>query len=72
MLPWAMADCAFRRQRKVVYQYQRPSVVNSLLRAESDITIRALAYSLSVDIVNTFLYHLLELLSEWYFHDVTS
>ncbi len=36
-LIWAMADCAFSRQRKAVYQYQRPSVVNSLLHAESDI-----------------------------------
>jgi hypothetical protein len=35
LLPWAMADCAFSKQRKVVYQ--RPSVVNNLLRAESDI-----------------------------------
>jgi hypothetical protein len=54
-LPWAIADCAFSRQRKIVYKYQRPSVVNSLLPAESDITTCSLAYSLSGDIVNTFL-----------------
>ena len=54
-LPWAMADCAFGRQRKIVYQYLRPSVVNNLLRPESDITSRVLAYSLSADIVNTLL-----------------
>src|SRR6267378_7276030 len=58
LLPWAMADCACSRQRKAVYQYQRPSVVNKLRRAESDMTARALAYSLSVDIVNIFLCHL--------------
>ena len=39
---WAMADCAFRRQRKAVYQYQRPSVVYNLLRAESDIKLLSL------------------------------
>jgi hypothetical protein len=54
LLPWAMADCAFRRQRKAAYQYQRPSVANTLRRAESDMTARALAYALSVDIVNIF------------------
>ena len=55
VIPWAIADCAFSRQRKIVYKYQRPSVVNSLLPAESDITTCSLAYSLSGDIVNTFL-----------------
>jgi len=41
-LPWAMADYAFSRQRKIVYKYQRPSVMNSLLRAESDIKLSLL------------------------------
>jgi len=63
ILSWAMADCAFSGQRHIVYQYQRPSIVNSLLCAESDITARSLAYSLSADIVNIFLCFLLQLLS---------
>jgi len=68
-----MAECAFSRQRSSSEtSIKRPSIVNSLLHAESDITAHALAYSLSVDIVNIFLCHLLELLSEWNFQDVTS
>ena len=63
-LLWEMADCAFCRQRKSAYQYQRPSIVNSLLRAESDMTAQGLAYFLSVDIVKIFLCHLLECVSD--------
>ena len=49
-----MADYAFRRQPQVVHKYQRPRIVNSLLRAESDMTSQARVYSLSVDIVKRF------------------
>src|SRR4029434_277150 len=37
-----------------VYKYQRPSIVNSLLRAESDMRPRLLAYSLSANVVKGF------------------
>ena len=57
-LLWAMADCTFSREHQVVYQYQRPSVVNSLLHAKSDMTAQALAYSLSGNSVKIFLCHL--------------
>ena len=54
-----MADCAFSRQHQVMYKYQRPRIVNSLLRAESDMTAQAQAYSLSVDVVKRFFCYLL-------------
>ena len=41
------------RMNKPAFQY--PSIINSLLRAESDITARVLSYALSADIVNTFI-----------------
>jgi len=37
---------------KCVDKYQRLSIGNSLLRAESDMTVRVLSYALSADIVN--------------------
>jgi hypothetical protein len=43
---------------QVVNKYQRPSVIDILLRAKSDITAQALAYSLPVNIVKIFLCHL--------------
>ena len=42
----------------IICKYRRPSVVYSLLHAESDITAQALAYSLSGNIVKVFLCHL--------------
>ena len=46
---------------KFDYKYQRPSVVNSLLRAESDITAQTLAYSRFADIVKLLLCYLSEI-----------
>jgi hypothetical protein len=47
---------------QVVYKYQRPSVVYSLLCAESDIRPSSLAYSLSADVVKFFFIFLCYLL----------
>src|SRR2546428_10870188 len=49
-----MADCASSRQRKAVYQYQRPSVMNSLLCAELDMRPSLSSYFLSVGAVKFF------------------
>jgi len=68
-LPRAMADCASSRQHKAVYQYQRPSVMNSLLCAESDKRLSMPSYFVSVDAVKVFFIFLCYVTSLHFYRD---